>query len=175
MYKNIEINKQNRNNSITITKIEQLIQLKENKIKKIKSFYFKNLIVDNKFLINLMKLGLDDLDSFYFIECEFYELNILSAITYSRNVGFVRCGLSLDEIRVILDWIKDWKEMDTLDLSGNLLGKKPIEFFKYLNWNIWCAIYIKKFIISDNGFSAEFKVRMLEHNEWFKSFEDIVL
>ena len=170
----IKKNKQNSRNSITIKKIEQLMKLNPNKVQNITSFYFENLIIDGKFLMLLNKLSLTELDSFYFIECEFYELNVLSAITYCKNLGFVKCGLTLDEIKVMLDWIKDWKIMDTLDLSGNLLGKKPIEFFKYLNWEIWWNILIKQFNISDNGFSAEFKVRMQEHNEWFENFLDIV-
>ena len=175
MSSKINKNKHKNINSITITESNQLFQLTQNQVKNVKSFFFNNLIIDNKFLKHLMKLSLDYLDSFYFIECTFYNLNVLSAVVYSKNAGFIRCGLSLEEIEIMLDWIKDWKKMDILDLSGNKLGRKPIEFFKYLNWNIWCGIFINKFILSDNGFSAEFKVRMLEHNEWFKSFNDISL
>ena len=164
-----------KNNSIIITDLNQLLSMTANQAKNIKSFYFKNQIIDNTFFNHLLKLSLVNLDSFYFIECVFNEPNILSAIIYSKNVGFVNCELSFEEISTMLEWIKDWKEMDTLDLSGNNLGRKQIEFFKWLNMNIWCHVYIKNFIISDNNFSADFKVRMLEHNEWFKSFDNISL
>ena len=169
-------NKTNKyNNSVIITNLNQLFSLTANQAKKIKSFYFENQIIDDKFLMHLTKLSLDELDNFYFIKCVFYEPNILSAIIYSKNVGFVNCDLSFEEISTLLEWIKDWKKMDTLDLSGNNIGRKQIEFFKWLNRNIWCNVYIKNFIISDNNFSAEFKVKMLEHNEWFKSFDNISL
>ena len=125
--------------------------------------------------MNLTKLSLDYLDNLYFINCIIYEPNILSSIVYSKNIGFINCGLSLDEIKVILNWILDWKNIETLDLSGNNLGKNQYEFFKWLNRNIWYNVYIKNFIISDNNFTADFKVKILEHNEWFKSFENISL
>ena len=160
---------------IKIKDKEKFFSLTSNQVKNIKSFYFENQLIDDKFLMHLTKLSLDYLDNFYFIKCIFYEPNILSSIIYSTNIGFVNCGLSLDEIKIILNWILDWKNMDTLDLSGNNIGRSQYEFFKWLNRNIWCNVYIKNFIISDNNFTAEFKVKMLEHNEWFKSFDNISL
>ena len=171
--------KKNKNNkqkySITIKEPSQLFTLTQNQAKNIKSFYFINQLIDDKFLMHLTKLSLDNIDDFYFVKCIFYEPNVLSTVIHCNNVGFVDCELSLKEIEIMLEWILDWKNMDTLDLSGNNLGKNQIEFFKYLNRNIWCNVYIKNFIISDNNFSADFKVRMLEHNEWFKSFGNISL
>ena len=125
--------------------------------------------------MNLSKLSLEYLDNFYIINCNIYEPNILSSVFYIKNLGFVDCGLFFDEIKVILKWILDWKNIDTLDLSGNNLGKNQYEFFKWLNRNIWSNVYIKQFIISDNNFTTDFKVKMLEHNERFKSFDNISL
>ena len=169
------IKNKKQKNAINIKNPSQLFSLTQNQIKNIKSFYFENQLINDKFIMHLMKLSLDDMDDFYFIKCIFYEPNVLSTVTHCKNVGFVNCELSLDEIKIMLEWILDWKNMDILDLSGNNIGKSQIEFFKYLNRNIWCNVYIKNFIISDNNFSADFKVRMLEHNEWFKSFGNISL
>ena len=44
-----------------------------------------------------MSLGLDIVDDFYFIECYFKDLNILSTINYSKNLGFIKCGLYLED------------------------------------------------------------------------------
>ena len=167
--------KRKNTNSIKIKELSEFFSLTSNKVKNIKSFYFENLLIDDNFLMHLTKLSLNNLDSFYFRKCIFYEPNVLSSIIYCKNIGFIDCGLSLVDIKSILEWILIWKKIDTLDLSGNNLGKNQMEFFKWLNRNIWCNIYIKNFILSDNNFTADFKIRMLEHNEWFKSFDNISL
>ena len=121
-----------------------------------------------------MSLGLDIVDDFYFIECYFKDLNILSTINYSKNLGFIRCGLYFEDFAYLFSWFKDWNNLETLDLSGNKLGIQQMEFFKWLNMNLWNKIYINKLILSDNNFSEIFEQRMISNNEWFKSFDEII-
>ena len=121
-----------------------------------------------------MSFSLDRIDTLYFVDCNFQDLNILSTINYSKNLGFVRCGLYLEDIEYLLEWIKDWEYLETLDLSGNKLGMKEKEFFKWLNLNLWNRVHINNFILSENNFSEDFENRMDGHNNIYHSFEEIV-
>ena len=166
----IEINKA----ILFITNSKIFYSLKESKAKDIKCFYFQNIIIDSGIIRQLMSFSLDKIDSLFFIDCSFKDLNILSTINYCKNLGFIRCGLYLEDIEYLLGWIKDWEILGTLDLTGNKLGMKGRDFFKWLNLNLWNKVYINNFILKENNFSEEFEKRMISHNEIYKSFDDIV-
>ena len=103
MYKDINPKKNSKiknvynNGIIQISNSKQIYSLSSSKIKNIKSFYFQNLTIDGNILKQIMSLGLDIVDDFYFIECYFKDLNILSTINYSKNLGFIKCGLYLED------------------------------------------------------------------------------
>ena len=82
-------------------------------------------------------------NSFFFFGYRFFcfkDLNILSTINYSKNLGFIKCGLYLEDFAYLFSWFKDWNTLETLDLSGNKLGLQQMEFFKWLNMNLWNKI-----------------------------------
>ena len=173
---NFECNKYNEynNSKIYITNPKKFYSLTESNVKGKKSFYFQNIVIDSNIMRQLMSFNLDKIDSLYFIECNFQDLNILSTINYCKNFGFIRCGLYFEDFEYLLEWIKEWEFLETLDLSGNKLGMMEKDFFKWLNLNLWNRVHINHFILSDNGFSDEFEDRMEEHNNIYHSFEEIV-
>ena len=159
---------------ITITNPKIFFSLKESKAKRIKCFYFQNITIDSNIMKQLMSFSLDKIDTLYFVDCNFHDLNILSTINYCKNLGFIRCGLYIEDIEYLLEWIKDWKILETLDLSGNKLGTDEREFFVWLNFNLWNKVHINKFILSENNFSEKFEDLMEEHNTKYESFNEII-
>ena len=172
--KNTNKNNINNDSNIYITSSKKFYSLSESKVKEKSAFYFQNIIIDSNIMRKLMSFSLDRIDTLYFVDCNFQDLNILSTINYSKNLGFVRCGLYLEDIEYLLEWIKDWEYLETLDLSGNKLGMKEKEFFKWLNLNLWNRVHINNFILSENNFSEDFENRMDDHNNIYHSFEEIV-
>ena len=159
---------------ITITNPKIFFSLKESKAKRIKCFYFQNIIIDSNIMKQLMSFSLDKIDTLYFIQCYFKDLNILSTINYCSNLGFVNCGLYVQDIEYLLGWIKDWEHLETLDLSGNKLGLDENEFLIWLNFNLWNKVFIDNLILEGNNFSEEFEDKFIEHNETYKSFNEII-
>ena len=159
---------------ITITNPKIFFSLKESKAKRIKCFYFQNIIIDSNIMKQLMSFSLDKIDTLYFIQCYFKDLNILSTINYCSNLGFVNCGLYVQDIEYLLGWIKDWEHLETLDLSGNKLGLDENEFLIWLNFNLWNKVFIDSLILEGNNFSEEFEDKFIEHNETYKSFNEII-
>ena len=173
-FKNRNKNDINNNSNIYITSSKKFYSLTESKVKEKNSFYFQNIIIDSNIMRHLMSFSLDRIETLYFVDCNFQDLNILSTINHCKNLGFIRCGLYLEDIEYLLEWIKDWENLDTLDLSGNKIGMSEKEFFKWLNLNLWNRVHINNFILSENGFSEEFEDRMEKHNNIYHSFEEIV-
>ena len=159
---------------ITITNPKIFFSLKESQAKRIKCFYFQNIIIDSNIMKQLMSFSLDKIDTLYFIQCYFKDLNILSTINYCSNLGFVNCGLYVQDIEYLLGWIKDWEHLETLDLSGNKLGLDENEFLIWLNFNLWNKVFIDNLILEGNNFSEEFEDKFIEHNETYKSFNEII-
>ena len=159
---------------ITITNPKIFFSLKESKAKRIKCFYFQNIIIDSNIMKQLMSFSLDKIDTLYFIQCYFKDLNILSTINYCSNLGFVNCGLYVQDIEYLLGWIKDWEHLETLDLSGNKLGLDENEFLIWLNFNLWNKVFIDNLILEGNNFSEDFEDKFIEHNETYKSFNEII-
>ena len=159
---------------ITITNPKIFFSLKESKAKRIKCFYFQNIIIDSNIMKQLMSFSLDKIDTLYFIQCYFKDLNILSTINYCSNLGFVNCGLYVQDIEYLLGWIKDLEHLETLDLSGNKLGLDENEFLIWLNFNLWNKVFIDNLILEGNNFSEEFEDKFIEHNETYKSFNEII-
>ena len=159
---------------ITITNPKIFFSLKESKAKRIKCFYFQNITIDSNIMKQLMSFSLDKIDTLYFIQCYFKDLNILSTINYCSNLGFVNCGLYVQDIEYLLGWIKDWEHLETLDLSGNKLGLDENEFLIWLNFNLWNKVYIDSIILEGNNFSEDFEDKFIEHNETYKSFNEII-
>ena len=162
-----------KNTKVHITNSKEFFLLTESKVKTKDSFYFQNIIIDSNIMRKLMSFSLDRIETLYFIECNFKDLNILSTINYCKTLGFIRCGLYLEDVEYLLEWIKDWEQMETLDLTGNKLGMKEKEFFQWLNFNLWNKVYINNFILSENNFSEDFEVRMQKHNKVYHSFDEI--
>ena len=159
---------------ITITNPKIFFSLKESQAKRIKCFYFQNIIIDSNIMKQLMSFSLDKIDTLYFIQCYFKDLNILSTINYCSNLGFVNCGLYVQDIEYLLGWIKDWEHLEILDLSGNKLGLDENEFLIWLNFNLWNKVFIDNLILEGNNFSEEFEDKFIEHNETYKSFNEII-
>ena len=159
---------------ITITNPKIFFSLKESKAKRIKCFYFQNIIIDSNIMKQLISFSLDKIDTLYFIQCYFKDLNILSTINYCSNLGFVNCGLYVQDIEYLLGWIKDWEHLETLDLSGNKLGLDENEFLIWLNFNLWNKVFIDNLILEGNNFSEDFEDKFIEHNETYKSFNEII-
>ena len=159
---------------ITITNPKIFFSLKESQAKRIKCFYFQNIIIDSNIMKQLMSFSLDKIDTLYFIQCYFKDLNILSTINYCSNLGFVNCGLYVQDIEYLLGWIKDWEHLETLDLSGNKLGLDENEFLIWLNFNLWNKVFIDNLILEGNNFSEDFEDKFIEHNETYKSFNEII-
>ena len=164
----------NNNAIITITNPKIFYSLKESQAKRIKCFYFQNITIDSNIMKQLMSFSLDKIDTLYFIQCYFKDLNILSTINYCSNLGFINCGLYIEDIEYLLGWITDWEHLETLDLSGNKLGKDENEFLIWLNFNLWNKVYIDSIILEGNNFSEDFQDKFIEHNETYKSFNEIV-
>ena len=163
----------NNNAIITITNPKIFFSLKESKAKRIKCFYFQNITIDSNIMKQLMSFSLDKIDTLYFIQCYFKDLNILSTINYCSNLGFIDCGLYIEDIEYLLGWIKDWEHLETLDLSMNKLGKDENEFLIWLNFNLWNKVYIDSIILERNNFSEDFQNKFIAHNETYKSFNEI--
>ena len=159
---------------ITITNPKIFFSLKESQAKRIKCFYFQNIIIDSNIMKQLMSFSLDKIDTLYFIQCYFKDLNILSTINYCSNLGIVNCGLYVQDIEYLLGWIKDWEHLETLDLSGNKLGLDENEFLIWLNFNLWNKVFIDNLILEGNNFSEDFEDKFIEHNETYKSFNEII-
>ena len=164
----------NNNAIITITNPKIFYSLKESQAKRIKCFYFQNITIDSNIMKQLMSFSLDKIDTLYFIQCYFKDLNILSTINYCSNLGFINCGLYIEDIEYLLGWITDWEHLETLDLSGNKLGKDENEFLIWLNFNLWNKVYIDSIILEGNNFSEDFQDKFIAHNETYKSFNEIV-
>ena len=165
----------NINNAILkITNPKIFFSLKESQAKRIKCFYFQNIIIDSNIMKQLMSFSLDKIDTLYFIQCYFKDLNILSTINYCSNLGFINCGLYIEDIEYLLGWITDWEHLETLDLSGNKLGLDENEFLIWLNFNLWNKVYIDSIILEGNNFSEDFEDKFIEHNETYKSFNEII-
>ena len=159
---------------ITITNPKIFFSLKESKAKRIKCFYFQNIIIDSNIMRHLMSFSLDRIGTLYFVNCNFQDLNILSTINYCSNLGFVNCGLYVQDIEYLLGWIKDWEHLEILDLSGNKLGLDENEFLIWLNFNLWNKVFIDNLILEGNNFSEDFEDKFIEHNETYKSFNEII-
>ena len=160
----------NNNAIITITNPKLFYSLKESQAKRIKCFYFQNIIIDSNIMKQLMSFSLDKIDTLYFIQCYFKDLNILSTINYCANLGFVDCGLYVQDIEYLLGWIKDWEHLETLDLSGNKIGMDENEFLIWLNFNLWNKVFIDNIILERNNFSEKFIDKFIEHNETINEF-----
>ena len=143
-FKNRNKNDINNDSNIYITSSKKFYSLSESKVKEKSAFYFQNIIIDSNIMRKLMSFSLDRIDTLYFVDCNFHDLNILSTINYSKNLGFIKCGLYLEDFAYLFSWFKDWNNLETLDLSGNKLGIQQMEFFKWLNMNLWNKTYINK-------------------------------
>ena len=154
--------------NVMITDISQLQSITPQQAKKIKSLRIENQDINMDFLDFFLSLG--DLDSLYFYRCEIYSAT-LSCLNSAEKLGVVGCNLTSDLASSVLP-IQRWDYIETLDLSHNKLALDPKQFYDWLYHSIIGAVSIGTIIISDNGFSEEWKDKI---KSYFKNYTNVVV
>ena len=110
-------------------------------------------------------------DSLYFYKCEINGAALFN-VDCSTVLGWVNCGLTSDMARDVLSCISNWDYIENLDLSQNKFGEYPEWFYSWMWHSIFGCVSIGNLILSDNGFSEEWKQKIFS---CFKKFTYVFL
>ena len=149
---------------VIITDRNQLLAISPEKANIIKSLRIENQVIDFDFVDFFSWFG--ELNSLYFYKC-LVDSATLSNVRHATVLGIVDCNLTPYDAKSVLEPIKNWNYIETLDLSHNKLGSNPEEFFE-LNHSMVEAITVYNFILSDNGISEKVKDRIISY---FKKYD----
>ena len=156
--------------SVTITERSQLLSITPEQAKKIKSLRIENQDIDDEFC-NFFLSKCCVFDSLYFYNCKIYGC-ALFWIDHADVLGCVNCNLTSDYASSVLRGISRWDYIETLDLSQNKLGEDAENFYSWMDHSIFGCISVERLILSDNGFSEEWKRKIVS---CFGKFTSLVL
>ena len=145
--------------SLTITERSQLLSITPEQAKKIKSLRIENQDIDDEFC-NFFLSKCCVFDSLYFYNCKIYGC-ALFWIDHADVLGCVNCNLTSDYASSVLRGISRWDYIETLDLSRNKLGEDAENFYSWMDHSIFGCISVERLILSDNGFSEEWKRKIV--------------
>ena len=100
----------------------------------------------------------NEFDSLYFYGCEFVS-GALFNVNHSDVLGCVNCDLTSDSAHSFIGCISQW-DIKTLDLSKNKFGEDPEKLYSWMFNSIFGVISIGNLILTDNGFSEEWKSKI---------------
>ncbi len=135
---------------VVIKERSQLLSIKYEQLKKIKSLRIENQIIDEKLWYKITST--DKLKSLYFLNCNIDTDIYLCDVPYATKIGFIKCGLTCEKLDEILNTLPSYSYLDVLDLSENKLGVNPELFIKIIRECFILAKHTKTLILLDNGF-----------------------
>lgn len=164
MKKNKILKEKNMNigENVTITDRSQLLSITPEQAKKIKSLRIENQVINYEEGDDFQSLfaSLGKLDSLCFYKCVVDSFT-LSSVKYTSTLRIIECDLTSDLARGLLEHIRNWDYIDVLDLSHNRIGDTSERFFSWLLHSIIGNTNIGYLILSDNGFSEEYKAKVV--------------
>ena len=138
---------------VVIKERSQLLSIKYEQLKKIKSLRIENQIIDEKLWYKITST--DKLKSLYFLNCNIDTKIYLCDVPYVSNIGFIKCGLTSEKLDEIFHSLPSYSYIDILDLSENKLGENPELLIKMIELCFRYAKEIKTLILFDNGFNKK--------------------
>ena len=138
---------------VVIKERSQLLSIKYEQLKKIKSLRIENQIIDEKLWYKITST--DKLKSLYFLNCNIDTKIYLCDVPYVSNIGFIKCGLTSEKLDEIFHSLPSYSYIDILDLSENKLGENPELLIKMIELCFRYAKEIKTLILFDNGFDKK--------------------
>ena len=155
---------------VVIKERSQLLSIKYEQLKKIKSLRIENQIIDEKLWYKITST--DKLKSLYFLNCNIDTKIYLCDVPYVSNIGFIKCGLTSEKLDEIFHSLPSYSYIDILDLSENKLGENPELLIKMIELCFRYAKEIKTLILFDNGFN---KKSILEIKRRCEKFIDKII
>ena len=140
--------------SITITNKTELMSIKPEQAKKIKSVRIENQTFDDTSKITPGAVFYDsNIEQLFFDNCSFVEagLWVLCDFYAATRIGFIRCGLNCNDLKELLMSHNPHQDIEVLDVSENNFENKFL-FVDALKDSIFRMKRIETLIISDNGF-----------------------
>ena len=140
--------------NVTITERSQLLSITPKQAKKIKSLRIENQVIDDEAYNAVAEFAADP-EQVYFVNCSFSKIGewVLGEFPSVSRVGFIRCNLSYDVLKRLLN-SNNHNDIKVLDLTGNDLGKDPERFVDILKSSVYRVKKIEELILVDNGFDA---------------------
>ena len=156
------------NENVTITDRYQLLSIRPEQTKNIKSIRIENQVIDLTTGFALSSFDVDT-EQVYFVDCSFSfgGKNILCEFPSVSKVGFIRCSLSYNTLKNLLTSNNPHNDIEVLDLTGNDLGKDPKRFVNILKDSIYRVKKIEELILVDNGFDASVVSLIKGALHWF--------
>ena len=145
--------------NVTITERSQLLSITPEQAKKIKSLRIENQVIDDEFEDFFFSKRCV-FDSLYFYRCDI-NCGALSTIDHSDVLGCVDCDLTSGLARSIFGCISRWDYIRTLDFSQNKFGEDAEQLYSWMFDSIFGCVSVKRLILSDNGFSEEWKRKIV--------------
>ena len=138
--------------NVTITERSQLLSITPKQAKKIKSLRIENQVIDDEAYNAVAEFAADP-EQVYFVNCSFSKIGewVLGEFPSVSRVGFIRCNLSYDALKRLLN-SNNHNDIKVLDLTGNDLGKDPKRFVDILEDSIFSSKLVEELILVDNGF-----------------------
>ena len=125
---------------LTITERNQFFSINEKQGNQIKSLRIENQSIDEEIVREFCKFN-DELEKLYFVNYFFssiYVSFVLSNFPGIKKIGFIRCNLSYDILKLLLCAAAPYNNFDSLDLTGNGLGKDSIYSLKFYINQLCC-------------------------------------
>ena len=135
---------------VVIKERSQLLSIKYEQLKKIKSLRIENQIIDEKLWYKITST--DKLKSLYLLNCNIDTEIYLCDVPYVSNIGFIKCGLTSEKLDEIFHSLPSYSYIDILDLSENKLGQNPKLLIEIIEDCFRGAKHFKTLILFDNGF-----------------------
>jgi len=155
---------------VTITNKSQLLSITPEQAKKIKYLRIENMKIDFDFGDFFLE-KCNEFDSLYFYKCEFVSCALFN-VNYSDVLGCVNCALTSDSAWSFIGCISQWDYIKTLDLSKNKFGEDPEKLYSWMFNSIFGVISIGNLILTDNGFSEEWKSKI---SSCFNKFTNLTI
>ena len=135
---------------VVIKERSQLLSIKYEQLKKIKSLRIENQIIDEKLWYKITST--DKLKSLYFLNCNIDAKIYLCDVPYVSKIGFIKCGLTSEKLDEMFHSLPSYSYIDILDLSENKLGENPELLIEFIEQCFKYAKHFKTLILFDNGF-----------------------
>ena len=153
--------------NVIITERRQLLSITQEQAKKMKSLRIENQEIDDDFADFFMS-KCSEFESLYFYRCGINGCGLFY-VDRSDILGCVNCDLTSDLASSVLVCISRWDYIETLDLSQNKFGEDPEQFYSWMFHSVFGCVSIGTLILSDNGFSEEWKRKITSCFEKYTS------